>query len=122
MIYVTEKEVKKRFAQHLMMHCFYSEAEADLAVSDFPDPYSNCYLGEEYVGPCVIDGIEYSKCASYTNLARVMGMYDIPDFYFYTYYRSEDLAGGTVGDSMRARKLYQLDDLNKSDFPEFHYF
>lgn len=108
--------IKQAFADHLMKHRGYSKEEANMAVYDFPDPYSNCYLDEEYIESCVVDGITYQKYASRTALWRV-GIHNVPNFFFYTYYREEDIKGRTVGEYMNAHKLYQVDDLNRDDFP-----
>lgn len=118
MKYLNTEEIKQAFARHLMEHRGYTEDEADMAVSDFPDPYSNCYLDEDYIGECEIDGIEYNQYASHTDLWRV-GIFNVPNFMFYAYYRKEDIAGGTVGDYMKARKIYQVDDLDPNDFPKY---
>lgn len=116
MKYLNIKEIKQAFAQHLIKYRNYTAEEAEIAVSDFPDPYSNPYLDEDYIGPYEIDGILYGQYASTTALWRV-GIHNVPDFQFYTYYREEDIKGGTVGDYINARKLFQVDDLNKEDFP-----
>ena len=47
----------------------YSKTEVAIAVSDFPDPYANGYLNEEFVGKCTIDGEEYEQYASYRVIA-----------------------------------------------------
>ncbi|MBE6618413.1 MAG: hypothetical protein E7626_01355 [Ruminococcaceae bacterium] len=117
MKYLTIDEIKQAFADHLMKYRGYSPEEADMAVSDFPDPYSNCYLNEEYIGHCEIDGVAYEQNASSTVLWRV-GIPNVPDFFFYTYYREEDIESRTVGSYMNARKLFRVDDLDAEDFPE----
>lgn len=116
MKYLSAEEIKHAFAKHLMKYRGYSAEEADMAVYDFPDPYSNCYLDEKYIGSCEIEGIAYQQYASSTDLWRV-GIHNIPNFFFYTYYREEDIKGRSVGEYMNARKLYQIEDLNASDFP-----
>lgn len=116
MKYLNLEEIKQAFAQHLIKHRNYTAEEAEIAVSDFPDPFSNCYLDEDYIGACEIDGIQYDQYASITVLWRV-GIHKVPNFMFYTYYRKEDIMGRTVGEYMNARKLYQIDDLDRNDFP-----
>ena len=116
MKYLSVEEVKRAFAEHLMKHRGYTAEEADMAVYDFPDPYSNCYLDEKYIGSCEIDGVAYEKDASSTALWRV-GIHNVPDFFFYTYYREEDIEGRKVGEYMNARKLFQIDELDAEDFP-----
>ena len=116
MKYLNTEEIKQAFAQHLMKYRGYSVEEADIAVYDFPDPYSNCYLDEKYLDFCDIDGVAYEKNASTTALWRV-GIHNVPNFCFYTYYRKEDIEGRTVGEYMNARKLFQIDDLDAKDFP-----
>lgn len=121
MKYLNLEEIKQEFAKHLMEHRGYTAEEADMAVYDFPDPYSNCYLDEEYIGPCEIDNVPYTQYASSTALWRV-GIHNVPDFFFYTYYREEDITGRTVGEYMNARKLFQVDDLDAEDFPSKQIF
>lgn len=120
MKYLCMDEIKEAFAQHLMKYRGYTAEEADMAVSDFPDPYSNCYLDESYIDTCEIDGVSYQKYASNTDLWRV-GIHNVPNFFFYTYYREEDVEGHTVGDYMNAQKLFQIDDLDDEDFPLLQY-
>jgi hypothetical protein len=110
MKYLNIDEIKQAFAEHLMKHRGYTAEEADMAVFDFPDPYSNCYLDESYIGSCEIDGVTYKKYATSTDLWRV-GIHNTPNFFFYTYYREED----------SDYKLYQIDDLYEDDFPLLKY-
>lgn len=42
-----------------------------------------------------------------------------PDFMFYTYYCLEDMQGHSVGEYRKARKLYQVTNIDKDDFPKF---
>ena len=116
MAYLDLDGIRAAFAEHLMIYRGYSSIEAEIAVSDFPDPYDNCYLDEEFVGDCVIDGESYGQYASFTKLWRV-GMDDVPDFRFYTYYRRSDIPNNRVGEYRKAKKLYQKDALDKADFP-----
>ncbi len=116
MSYLDEKGIREAFAKHLMKHRGYSEEEAALAVSDFPDPYNLPYLCEEYIGEETIDGVEYEKCASMTAFWRC-GMSGMPEFRFYTYYAIKDIPNHFVQEYMAAKKLYQIDSLNENDFP-----
>ena len=116
MRYLSIGEIKNAFAKHLIKYRDYSIEEAQIAVSDFPDPYNNCYLNEEFIDHVEIDGVSYEKNASSTSLWRV-GMHGVPDFCFYTYYCDEDIPNHKVGEYMNARKLYQVDNLDKKDFP-----
>ena len=120
MKYLTEKEIKQAFAEHLMKHRKYTAEEAEIAVSDFPDPYSNCYLEERYIGSCEVDGVAYKQYASNTDLWRI-GIHKVPNFFFYTYYKEEDVEGGTVGDYMKAQKIFRVDELDEEDFPLLQY-
>ena len=120
MKYLNIDEIKQAFAHHLMKHRGYTAEEADMAVVDFPDPYSNCYLDEDYIGFCEIDGVSYEQNASSTVLWRA-GIHDVPNFFFYTYYREEDVKSHTVGSYMNARKLFQIDELDEEDFPSMKY-
>ena len=115
MKYLDLDGIKAAFAGHLMEYRYYTPEEADLAVSDFPDTYANPYLFEDFVGPCKIDGVTYEQYASYTMLWRI-GM-DIPDFRFYTFYCMEDIKDHLVGEYRNAKKLYQTNELDISDFP-----
>lgn len=117
MKYLSVDEIKKAFADHLMKHRGYTAEEADMAVFDFPDPYSNCYLDEEYEGSCEIEGIAYEKNITTTALWRV-GMHNVPDFRFYTYYREEDIESHTVGAYMNARKLFRIADSDEEDLSQ----
>ena len=42
----------------------------------------------------------------------------IQPFCFYTYYRKEDVSNQTVGEYMQTRKLFRVDELEMSDFPD----
>lgn len=117
MKYLDTQGIKNAFAQHLMKHRDYSEEEAKIAVSDFPDPYSLPYLDEEYICDETIDGLEYEKNASYTSFWKC-GIDGIPAFRFYTFYAIDDLPNHTVGEYMNARKLYQVSYLDDGDFPQ----
>jgi len=117
MKYLDLEGIKKAFGEHLKKYRGYSDDEAEMATSDFPDPYSNCYLNEDFVEECEIDGVDYEKNISYCDLGRI-GM-RIPPFCFYTYYRGEDIEDHTVGSYKSARKLFQVEDLELEDFPEY---
>jgi hypothetical protein len=104
MKYLSIEEIKQAFAKHMMKYRGYTSEEAEIAVSDFPDPYSNCYLDEKYIGSCWINGVEYDKYASNTDLWRV-AIHNVPNFFFYAY------------ESADGHKLYQVDDLEVKDFP-----
>ena len=117
MNYLKLDGIRAAFAKHLMVHLDYDEEEAQDAVNDFPNPYVNPYLLEEYVDDVDINGVEYQKCATCADLSRC-GIDDVPFFCFYTLYRMEDLKTTRVIDYINARKLYQVDDLDRDDFPE----
>lgn len=117
MAYLDIHGIKQAFAEHMKKYRGYSDEEAAIAVSDFPDPYGNCYLDEDYLEDCEIDGVEYEKNASHTAFWRI-GINDVPMFKFYTYYCMDDIPNHKVGEYMNARKLFQVDDLDASDFPE----
>ncbi len=117
MKYLDVDGIKRAFADHLIKYRDYSESEAVIAVSDFPNPYELPYLDEEFICEEEIDGIEYNKYASVTNLWKC-GIYDMPTFRFYTYYATEDIPNHKVGEYISARKLYQVDDLDDGDFPQ----
>ena len=114
--YLDLQGIKEEFGKHLVKHRGYSPEEVAVAVSDFPDPYSNCYLEEDFLERVEIDGVQYEKYTVRTHLWRCGMPPKTPDFFFYTYYKSEDVKGRTVGDYMRAFKLYQVEGVNKKDF------
>ena len=116
MKYLDTQGIKDAFAAHLMEKRGYTKDEAEMAVSDFPDPYALPYLYEKYLDNIMIDGKEYEKRASYTWFI-VCGFYDLPMFRYYTYYLQEDVPNHKVGEYMNARKLYQTEDLDDADFP-----
>ena len=116
MTYIDINGIKNAFAEHLKKYRGYSDEEAEMAVSDFPDPYENCYLVEEYLEETEIDGIEYEKNASYTAFWRI-GLDSVPMFKFYTYYCCDDISGHTVGEYLSAKKLFQVDEIDDDDFP-----
>ena len=66
------------------------------------------------------DGVAYQKNATSTDLWRA-GIHNVPNFFFYTYYREEDIESRSVGDYMNAQKLFQIDDLDEEDFPLLKY-
>ena len=116
MSYLNLKGIRAAFAQHLRKYRGYSDVEAAMAVADFPDPYNLPYLEEEFISDEEIDDKEYEKYASVANL-QLCGIDDVPVFKFYTYYNADDVASHKVEAYMRARKLYQVDDLDEDDFP-----
>ena len=115
MTYLTTDDIKRAFADHLMLHRGYTEEEASMAVSDFPDG-NIPYLISDYVGECEIDGEQYYKEACHTMLWLV-GIVDVPDFKFYRYYRMADIPTHKAGEFYAAKKIYQIEDLNEEDFP-----
>jgi hypothetical protein len=116
MKYLDNEGIRKAFAKHLIKHRGYTKEEAAMATFDFPDPYNNPYLCEEYICEETIDGVEYEKNACYTELWKC-GITDVPMFRFYTYYAIEDIPNHQVGEYMEARKIYQIDNLDDEDFP-----
>lgn len=116
MQYLTIDEIKQAFAEHLIQYAGYSEEWAKVAVSDFPDPYSNCYLNEKHIDDCEIDGIIYEQNATRAVLWSI-GLEGTPTFCFYTYYRKEDIKRHSATQYRKARKLFQIEGLSKEDFP-----
>ena len=114
--YLDIQGVKDALAKHMMLHRGYSEIEAQIAVSDFPNPYNLPYLEEEYICDEIIDGVKYEKNASYTSFWKC-GIEGVPMFRYYTYYAIDDIPHKKVREYMKARKLFQVDDLNDDDFP-----
>lgn len=107
MEYLNADGIKKVFAARLMQYRGYSEEEAEIAVSDFPDRVP--YVVSESAGECEIDGEEYIQENSHTML-WLMGIHDVPDLNFSTYYRKADIPNGTGGEYAAAKKLYLLVD------------
>ena len=116
MKYLDLQGIKDAFAKHMIEHRGYSEQEAAIAVSDFPDPYELPYLDEEYIDEVTIDGVDYERNASYTSFWKC-GLEGIPMFRFYTYYCIDDIPNHQVGEYINARKLFQVEDLDDDDFP-----
>ena len=116
MKYLDVKGIKEAFAMHLIKYRGYTRSEAFEAVSDFPDPYNLPYLDEEFLEGVTIDGIDYEKNASAVRLWKC-GIDDVPMFCFYTYYACNDVPDQTVRQYRKARKLFQIEDLNMDDFP-----
>jgi len=116
MKYLDTAGIKKSFAEHLKKYRDYSDEEAEAATSDFPNRYENCYLTEDYVDNCDIDGVGYEQNCCYCDMS-IVGM-DVPPFCFYTFYREEDIENNLVGEYKSARKLFQVEDLDMADFPE----
>ena len=116
MEYLTIDGIRRAFGEHMMKYRGYSEEEAKVAVHDFPDPYSNPYLREEYIDDVEVDGIEYERNADCVDLT-VCDIDDVPRFCFYTLYCIEDIPDHKVGEYRTARKLFQIDDLDPADFP-----
>lgn len=114
MSYINEEGIREAFAQYLIDKAHYSEREAKVAVSDFPNPYENEYLTEEYIGEIEIEGEMYEQNACKCMLWR-LGM-KVKDFMFYEYYKMSDIPNKQVGEYMNATKLYSVDDLDKRDF------
>ena len=109
MAYLDIEGIKEVFGKHMMKYRGYSEAEAKMAVYDFPDPYRNPYLIEEYDGDETVDGVDYQVYSDYTDLTRC-DIDDVPPFRFYTLYRKEDIPNHKVGEYMAARKLFRLEE------------
>ncbi len=114
--YLRVEEIKQALAEHLIKHRGYSEEEAEVAVHDFPDPYSNPYLREDFIDTVEVDGIEYEKNADCVDLT-VCGIDNVPRFCFYTLYRVDDIPNHKVGEYRDARKLFQAENLDPNDFP-----
>ena len=95
MAYLDIEGIKEVFGKHMMKYRGYSEAEAKMAVYDFPDPYRNPYLIEEYDGDETVDGVDYQVYSDYTDLTRC-DIDDVPPFRFYTLYRKEDIPNHKV--------------------------
>lgn len=110
--YLNEDEIRAAFAIYLQVTRDYTEDEAAIAVSDFPNPYILPYQVEEYEDETEINGVEYEVRKDYTNFTPITGEWDdgTTSFCFHTYYRKEDVPNRKVGEYMKARKLYSVDE------------
>jgi len=59
----------------------------------------------------------FKSASCYTSFWRI-DLDDVPMFKFYTYYRIEDTPNHKVGKYMASRKLFQVDGIEPSGFPE----
>ena len=116
MKYLDLEEIKKAFYAHLAQTGEYTEEEAEISFPEFPDPFGTAYLLEEYIGDCEIDGEQYSMCASWTDFWSI-GVYDVPAFRFYTYYRASDAPNHQAAEYMAAKRLFRAEDLDEEDVP-----
>ena len=116
MKYVTAEDVKKAYMAHMMKYRGYDEQEAEDAAMAVPSRYEVCWLIEDRLGEVEIDGEEYVKCAVHT-MFFLMGIYNVPMFRYYVYYRVSDIPNESPEEYAAARTLYQLDDLDPDDFP-----
>jgi len=114
--YLDTEGIRNAFSRYLMENRGYDEDDAEYAASDFPDPYAQCYLMEEYLGECEIDGEKYEQYTSWTDFSMMMGMDSLPHFGFYTYYRSSDMPGHLVKEYRAAKKYYSVNNIKKKDF------
>lgn len=116
MQYITTADMKRAFAEHMTKHYGYSEAEAELAARDFPNPANEAFVREEMIDSVEIDGVVYERKACYADLS-VRALDNARRFCFYTLYCAEDVPGQTAEEYKVARKLYQLKNLDPKDFP-----
>ncbi len=116
MKYLDIDGIREAFFAHLAQTVEYTEEEAETSFAEFPDPFGTAYLLEEYLGDCEIDGEQYSRCASWTDFWSI-GVYEVPVFRYYTYYRASDAPNHQAGEYMAAKRLFQVDDLDEEDFP-----
>ena len=107
MKYLDLEEIKKAFYAHLAQTGEFTEEEAEISFPEFL---------EEYIGDCEIDGEQYSMCASWTDFLSI-GVYDVPAFRFYTYYRASDAPNHQAAEYMAAKRLFRAEDLDEEDFP-----
>ena len=59
---IDREELVDAFKSYLMENLYYSKSEAELAASDFEDPYETPYIYQEYESTIVLDGIN-AECA-----------------------------------------------------------
>ena len=115
MKYLDRDGIRAAFFSHVAQHMDCTEEEAEMTFSEFPDPFGTAWLLEDYIGNCEIGGELYGRCASYTDFPSI-GVFDIPDFRFYTYYRDADVPNHQIAEYIAARHLYQAEDLDEEDF------
>ena len=66
---IDREELVEAFKSYLMENLYYSKSEAELAASDFEDPYETPYIYQEYESTIVLDGIKYEVRYCKTNYA-----------------------------------------------------
>ena len=109
--YLTEKELVAEFVQYLVEVQGLEKDEAIFGATGFPDPYELCYMKEEWVKNCEIDGEKVEVCRCWTDFQMMRTFDNSRPFRFYTYTFIPEGFGNTVGEYQAAKKLYRL---NKS--------
>lgn len=64
MEYLNEEQIKEAFVKYLEQYQYCDAADASFVASEFPNPYTNGYLEEEFIESVSIGGEEYEKDAS----------------------------------------------------------
>ena len=109
--YMTEEDIVLAFKQYLMEVQGLSANDAEIGATEFPDPYSQCYLQEDWVEDTEIEGqkVEVRRC--WTDFGMMCTFDNSKPFRFYKYIFTPEGFGNTVGEYRAAKKLYRL---NKS--------
>lgn len=120
MEYLSINELRENFADYLMKYQYCTPSDARMIAQEFPDPYTNPYLQEEWIGTETINGEKYQSYASCVDFSMFYSFSNALPYRFYTYYLVSDLMPNrTVGDYRKARKLFALVPLAEinDDFP-----
>ena len=120
MNYLSLEELRNDFINYLVKYQFCEVSDANYIALEFPDPYANPYLREDYIGVETINDEKYQSYASCVDFSMFYSFSNDLPYRFYTYYLVSDIMPNrTVGDYRKARKLFSLVPLNEKndDFP-----
>ena len=110
-MYINQQQLRQAFVNHLVQYCDLTKDRAEKSTIDFPEAML-CYLNDDYLDTCEINGEEYEKVAYWTDLGRI-GEPSAPNFFFLAYYKKED--------ENHLSALYQCTNLDKNDFAQYKY-
>ena len=118
MSYISLEETRKAFGEFLKKYRGYSQSDVDMALMDFEDFYDNEFCGQEWLeSDFKIDGEKYEKRSAWVAFQEFGGG---KPFRFYMYFHfDDDDDGHTVGEYQECKRLFQVDDINDEDFPDW---
>ena len=107
---VEHETLIEAFKDYLMREFDYDEEDATIASDDLQDPYNTPYILEDFQGRISIDGIDYEVrfCHTDFNYCGLFHMANAAPFEFYMLIDCSTLHGQTIGDYMKARKIYVI--------------